>query len=305
MQLSKTKYRGAPALELSTRAIELVVATQVGPRVTALRSRAGAGENLFLAFPPDERRYHGYYLRGGHRLWHAPEDIVRSYQPDDDPVGVKVMPNGVLLTQRVEPRTGIEKSLKVEMLREHTVKITHTLTNRGLWPVECAAWALTMLRPGGLGILPLPPKGSHERGDLLPGYALVPWSFTDLSLPVWQMRRDFIGIDVGRADAAQKLGITNYPGWSAYWNEGTTFVKYSPVIPGAKYPDLGSCFEVFTNGKMIELETMGPLQTLAPEQASAHVEYWGVLEGLAQPVSDAVFAKSFRPAIAAWLRKLE
>lgn len=304
MKRSKTEYRGAEALRLSTSAIELEIPTQVGPRVTSLRSRTGDAGNLFLEFPASEKRFHGYFLRGGHRLWHAPEDIVRTYQPDDDPVGVKISAKGVALTQAVEKLTGLQKGLKIELLGERTVKATHTLTNRGSWPIECAAWALTMLRPGGHGVLPLPPKGNHEDGDLLPSYALVPWTFTDLSLPLWTMRRDFVGIDVGKARTAQKLGITNYPGWSAYWNDGTTFVKYSPVISGKAYPDLGSCFEVFTNGDLIELETMGPLQNLLPGKTSTHVEYWGVFDGLAKPTTDAAFAKSLSPTVAAWLKRL-
>ncbi len=305
MKHSKTEYRGGDAIKLSTRAIELVLPTAVGPRVSSLRALTGRAGNLFLEFPANEQRYHGFYLRGGHRLWHAPEDIVRTYQPDDEPLEVKRLPNGVALRQPVERLTGLQKGIRVEVLGERTVKVTHTLTNRGLWPVECAAWALTMLRPGGYGVLPLLPKGDHARGDLLPTYALVPWTFTDLSLPVWQLRRDFIGIEVARAKQAQKLGITNYPGWSAYWVKGTTLVKFSPVMAGASYPDLGSCFEVFTNGAMIELETLGPLVKLAPGRTSTHVEFWGVLDGLPKPDTDAAFAKSLAPAVKAWQAKLK
>ena len=304
MKRSKTEYRGGEAIQLATRAIELVLPTAVGPRVASLRSRTGRAGNLLLEFPADESRYHGYYLRGGHRLWHSPEDIVRTYQPDDEPLAVKLLPRGVALTQPTESRTGLQKGIRVELLGERTVKLTHTLTNRGLWPVECAAWALTMLRPGGYGVLPLPPKGDHARGDLLPTYALVPWTFTDLSLPVWQARRDFIGIDVARAPSAQKLGLTHYPGWSAYWRAGTTFVKYAAPIAGARYPDLGCCFEVFTNGAVIELETLGPLAPLAPGQTSRHVEYWGVLDGLPKPDTDARFAQSLAPAVRAWQAQL-
>ncbi|MEO6873536.1 MAG: hypothetical protein ABI222_01815 [Opitutaceae bacterium] len=304
MKSSKTDYRGGGALKLATGALELVVTTDVGPRVTSLRSLKGTAGNLFLEMPANEERFHGFYLRGGHRLWHAPEDIVRSYQPDDVPLAVKMLPKGVGLTAPTETTTGLQKGLKVEMLGERTVKVTHTMTNRGLWPVDCAPWALTMFRAGGYAVLPLHPKGDHARGDLLPTYALVPWTFTDLSLPVWQPRRDFIGVDVARAKQAQKLGITNYPGWSAYWLKGTTFVKYSPVIAGANYPDLGSCFEVFTNGAMIELETLGPLAKLAPGKTATHVEYWGVFDDLPRPSTDEAFSKSLAPAVKAWQSKL-
>ena len=304
MKPSKTEYRGGEALSLATKNLELVVTTSVGPRVVELRSKRGKAGNLFFQFPLNEQRANGYYLRGGHRLWHSPEDIVRTYQPDDEPLAVKPLRNGVALAQPTEEKTGLQKAMKLELTGDRTVKVTHALTNHGLWTVETAAWALTMFRSGGYGVLPLLPKGSHAAGDLLPTFSFVPWSYTDLSLPVWDLHRDFVGIDVPKAKQAQKFGITNYPGWSAYWLNGTTFVKYAPVIAGATYPDFGCAFETFTNGEMIEFETLSPLVKLAPGHSVTHVEFWGVLDGLPKPNTDAAFAKSLAPAVKAWLAKL-
>lgn len=303
MKRLKTEAGGVAALTLSTGALALTVTTGCGPRVTALSSAVGKAGNLFLEFPPDAPRAHGYNLLGGHRLWHSPEDIVRTYQPDDAPPALKALPNGVVLTQPTEEKTGLQKKLGLELLGTRTVKVTHALANRGLWAVECAPWALTMLRGGGYGVLPLPPKGNHAAGDLLPTYSLVPWSYTDLSLPVWLPHRDFIGIDVAKAPAAQKLGITNYPGWSAYWLEGTVFVKYAEVLPSVKYPDFGCCFETFTDGTMIEFETLGALTSLAPGKTATHVEYWTVLDGLPKPDTDETFTK-LAAAVKRWLSKL-
>ena len=305
MKHSKTDYRGGEAVALSTKAFSLTVTTSVGPRVVELKSVAGkkAG-NLFLRMPDDEPPYHGYMLRGGHRLWHSPEDIVRTYQPDDEPLAVKPLKNGIALAQPTEEKTGLQKAMKIEVQGERTVKVTHALTNHGLWPVETAAWALTMLRGGGYGVLPLLPKGNHSDGDLLPGYSFVPWTYTDLSLPVWDLHRDFIGIDVPKAKAAQKFGITNYPGWSAYWVGGVTFVKYAPVIKGATYPDLGCAFETFTNGEMIEFETLSPLVKLAPGESVTHTEHWGVFDGLNKPSTDAAFAELAAVA-GKWIKTLK
>jgi hypothetical protein len=303
MRLSKTEYRGGEALSFATHAFELTVTTAVGPRVVSFRSLAGKKRNLLLEIPEGTPRSNGYEFRGGHRLWHAPEDLVRTYQPDDEPLAVKSLPKGVALTQPVEEKTGLVKGIAIEVLGERTVKVTHTLTNRGLWAIETAPWALTMLKAGGYGVLPLLPKGSHQGGDMLPTYSLVPWSYTDLSLPVWDLHRDFIGIDVAKARGSQKLGITNYPGWSAYWNEGTTFVKYASVVAGVTYPDMGSAFETFTNGKMLELETLGAFERLAPGQTATHVEHWTVIDGLRRPDNDAAFAK-LAAAVKAWIGKL-
>lgn len=303
MKPSKTEYRGGEALKLATRTFELTVTTSVGPRIVDLRSRRGAAGNLLLQMPANERRVQGCLLRGGHRLWHSPEDLVRTYQPDDDPLKVKLLPRGVALTQPVEERTGMQKGLKIEIRGPATVRLTHTLANRGLWPVETAPWALTMLRPGGYGVLPLPPKGSHAAGDLLPTYSLVPWSYTDFSLPVWRFHRDHVGLEVAAATGPQKLGITNYPGWSAYWLEGTTFVKHAVVRAGAAYPDHGSAFETFTDGQMIELETLGPVAKLAPGATATHVEHWTLIDGIDRPDTETRFAALAR-AVAKWVKDL-
>jgi hypothetical protein len=305
MKPSKTEYRGGAALVLATKKLELVVTTSVGPRIVSLQSRTGRAGNLFLELPADAPRFHGLNLRGGHRLWHAPEDIVRSYQPDDEPLAVKMLPQGVGLTQPVEPKTGLQKGIKIELVGARTVKVTHTLTNRTLWPVTAAPWALTMLRPDAYGAVPLLPKGDHAKGDLLPTYALVPWSFTDLSLPVWKFGRNFVGIDVAQAKFAQKIGLTNYPGWSAAWVEGATFVKYAAPLAGAAYPDFGSCFETFTNGDLLELETLGVLAPIAPGRTVTHVEYWTILSGLPRPDNDSAFDRHLAPAVDTWLKSLK
>ena len=234
MQPSKTEFRGAEALRLATRKIELIAPTGFGPRLLSLRSLAD-GPNLLLEFPQgldDSAGKEGFRLRGGHRLWHAPEHIVRSYQPDNGPVKVKLSRAGFRLTAATEARTGLRKSVAVEALNDRTLRITHELSNEGLWAVECAPWALTMLRHGGYGAIPLLPKGDHAAGDLLPGYSIVPWTYTDLSLPCWDLHRDFIGLDTREVPSPQKLGLTAYPGWSAYWIGGVTLVKQARVVAG-------------------------------------------------------------------------
>jgi hypothetical protein len=120
---------------------------------------------------------------------------------------------------------------------------------------------------------------------------------------VWNLHRDFIGIDVAKATEPQKLGVTNYPGWSAYWNEGVTFVKHAPVLKGATYPDLGCAFETFTNGEVIELETLGVFGSLAPGRAVKHVEHWTVIDGLVRPNTDKAFTR-LAAAVKTWMRGL-
>jgi hypothetical protein len=306
MKHSKIKVNGADALRIETGALALEVTTGVGPRITSFASRKGKAGNLFLELGADETPYAqtGLKFIGGHRLWHAPEHGIRTYQPDAEPVALKPLKNGIALAQPTEAKTGMQKAVKIEFLGERTVRVTHALTNENLWPVETACWALTMFRPGGYGVVPLLPKGDHAKGDFLPTYSMVPWSYTDLSLDVWDLHRDYYGIDVEAADRPHKLGLTNYPGWSAYWFGGTTFVKYAPVIPGAVYPDNGCAFETFTNGQMCELETLGALTKVEPGKSIQHVEHWTLLDGLKEPSTDGAF-DALASEVAKWIKTLK
>lgn len=305
MKLSKIDIRGAEGLRLETGALALEVTTGVGPRITSFASKKGKAGNLFLDFGPNEKPYAATGLKflGGHRLWHAPEDGIRTYQPDNDALAFKPVKNGVALAQPTEPKTGVQKAIKVELLGERTVRVTHALTNHGVWPIETACWALTMFRPGGYAVVPLLPKGDHAKGDFLPTYTMIPWSFTDLSEDCWDLHRDYIGIDVDAAPAPQKLGLSNYPGWSAYYFGGTTFVKHSKVVAGATYPDMGSAFETFTNGEMVELETLSPFAKLAPGESVQHVEHWTLFDGLKEPATDGAFA-ALKAEVEKWIKTL-
>lgn len=295
-------WKGQKALKFANSSSELVVPTGFGPRI--MSGRRKGGENLFLEIPEAKGGVSDFRLRGGHRLWHAPEHGVRTYQPDN--AAPKVVRHkgreAVSFVCETESKTGIQKAVTIEVLRD-AFRITHTLTNHGLWPVELAPWALTMFRAGGIGVVPLLPKGDHSKGDFLPNYSIIPWSYTDLSLPCWKFNPSFIGIDVAKAPHAQKLGISNYPGWSAYWLEGDLFVKYSPVMPGSGYPDLGSAFETFTNGQMIELETLGSLVRLEPGSSVDHVEEWTILSGIQKPDTEKAYVEHLAPRVQAWLEQ--
>jgi len=80
-------------------------------------------------------------------------------------------------------------------------------------------------------------------------------------------------------------------------------VKHAAIVAGARYPDFGSAFEVFTNGNVIELETLGVLGPIPPGRSTTHVEHWTIIDGLAKPNTDAAFAK-LTAAVKAWLGKL-
>jgi hypothetical protein len=219
-----------------------------------------------------------WHLYGGHRLWHAPEHVTRTYWPDNTPVQVACAPaeGRVTLTQAVEPHTQLEKSIEVTLSpRGSAVSLVHRIVNRGPFDVELAAWALTVMARDGRAIFPQAPFAPHP-DVLAPARPLVLWPFTRMSDPRWSWGERFIVLrqDRSRADA-QKIGLFDQAGWMAYEVGRLLFVKRHQPLPGA-HTDFGCNVETFTNDAILELETLSPITRLVPGGTLVHRESWSL-----------------------------
>ncbi len=261
--------------KLSNGEIEVVVTTDIGPRVT--RYGFVGGENILGDVPGSlaEKDRNTWQSWGGHRLWIAPEGRPKSYGPDNSPISHTVNGNAITLEQPVEPGTGIQKTIVVTVDAAGTgVTLRHTLTNRGQKPFELAPWALTVMNPGGTAVVPQEPYESHDTA-LLPARPMVLWHYTDLSDPRFTFGPKFLRLSTDASkEPPQKIGIGNKQGWVAYARNGLLFVKRAAYQDGKSYPDYGCTFEVYTAGNFIEVESLGFLQTLAPGQSAEHTERW-------------------------------
>ena len=269
--MNTIKFLDLDCVPLENSSLSLLVAQSVGPRIVSVRFNGG--DNLFAELPdfiverPDGNNYR---FIGGHRLWHAPENMPRTYAPDDKPVEIIPTQDSLSIMQQVEVQTGIEKSMRVSLVgNKPQVIVRHTLTNRGLWPVECAPWAITQLKSGGVAILPQ----AQDQTDLLPNRTLTLWPYTDIANPhvTWDNR--FILVRA-QMQTAFKVGFPNPRGWLAYWLGGTLFVKRATLDAQAAYYDFGSSSECYCNDRFLELETLAPISTLAPGESATHTETW-------------------------------
>jgi hypothetical protein len=278
----KIEYLGLPnCYALTDGVAEVIVTTDVGPRVLAY-SLAG-GENV-LGECMDARvetEWGVWRPYGGHRLWSAPEAKPRSYAPDDAPVACEQLgAHAIRLTPPAEERAGIQKVLTLALDGAGGVTLTHRITNVGAWRIELAAWALTVMRSGGTALIPQEPYGAHPE-HLLPARPLVVWPYTDMSDARLRFGRKLILIrSDARVTTPQKLGVGNKRGWAAYLTDQTLFVKRFGYEEGARYPDAGCNNEVFTAGSFIELESLSPLKALEPGGIIEHVERWRLFVGV-------------------------
>jgi len=250
-------------------------------RITGLTPKGKP--NLFAdlsAEPPISTPHGDFHFRGGHRLWHAPEAMPRTYAPDTGDLKITDKSNGVILETNTEPGTGIRKRIEIQLAPDTpSVTLTHTLINDGMWTVELAPWAITQFRLGGVAILPLP-VGNVDAAGLLPNRQLSFWSYTRLADPRLSLRDDFI---LFHADALPsfKMGYFNPHGWLAYYVDGVLFKKTFGAQTNALYPDNNSNAELYCDHRFVELESLSPLVKLEPGAETHHHETWDVLEGSA------------------------
>jgi hypothetical protein len=281
--IEKTGYAGWPnCYRISNGNVEVIVTSDVGPRL--IRFGFVGGQNLFREFAGQlgKSGEADWQPRGGHRIWFAPEDPLKTYAPDNAPVEIRLLDGGLEAIEPVEPLTGLIKEIAVTVAPAGSaVTVTHRIRNAGTEPFTLAPWALSMMAPGGWGIHGFPPRGTHPE-MLAPSNPLVMWPFSNLADPRWKYTRKYLLLHGDPAvKVPMKLGSWNRHTWGAYLLNGEVFIKRCEA-PGRPedYTDFGCSFETFTNGEILELETLGPLRALAPGETAGHVERWTLDRGV-------------------------
>lgn len=254
---------------------ELVVSLEVGPRIISYK-RPGQ-ENILKNYSEEigQAGEDAWMIRGGHRLWIAPEDEKVTYHWDNEPVDFQQTSDheALFLSRQLEP-VKLTKELRVSMGENSSeVRILHTARNDSDAPMRIATWGLTVMAEGGLEILSQPPMGSHPE-DLLPNRSLVLWPYTDLTDERFQMGRQFLTLRQSDEHGPFKFGLAHRPGWAGYLWENNLFLKKFAYVEGADYPDFGCNFETFTNQNMLEIESLSPLMDVPPGGEVSHEERW-------------------------------
>lgn len=306
--VEKVEYQGwKNNLKLSNGDVELVVTLDVGPRVISYR--LAGGKNVFKNYD-DSLGKSGepeWMIRGGHRLWAAPEDPARTYAPDNGPVVYKELgPGHVRFTPAPESAFGLQKEIDIALAPTGSkVTVTHRITNVGSAPTELAVWSLSVMAPGGTEVIPLPAKRPHPGSaknakgpaDFAPGLTLVLWPYADFKDPRWHFGSKFLTLTQDAHRGPTKVGLAHRSGGVGYLNGGTLFVKRFDYHDGQAYPDGGVNYETFTNEDMLEMESLGPLTKLAPGRSAEHTETWELFGGIGDAKGEAAIEEKVVPKL--------
>jgi hypothetical protein len=270
-------------LRIQGQTTELIITLDVGPRI--IRYAFHDGKNVFVELPAQlgGTGEKDWKIRGGHRFWTAPEGD-HSYEIDNSPVTWKKL--GDAAVEIIQPASsfGFQKTLRVELGRDEVVRVTHSLKNTGDKPLQVTPWALSVMAPGGVALIPqlrldlhpseFPEDRVTKPQDFLPNRELILWPFTDLTDGRYAYSEHFLRVTYLPERPATKLGLKLPTGWVAYQNGDVIFAKHFIYDPAQPYPDRGSNFELFTNIEILELESLAPALPLAPGATREHVEHW-------------------------------
>lgn len=260
--------------ELTAGDFKIIVTTDVGPRIIG----GFLGDNPFNIFNVDEKlagtsgaeKWVNY---GGHRLWHSPETLARTYQPDNAKVEVTETEESVAFSV-YEPASGIFKAIEITADEECGMfTIDHIIRNDGIWGIEVAPWALSVMAPGGMAVIP----HNTQKQGLTPSKFISVWPYTQMNDPRINWGGEFVTVrqNPDRNAKPMKIGMLCQEGYVAYINNSLAFVKsFNSYDEYEKYPDNNCNTEVYTCSEMLELETLGPLTKLEPGDSVAHTESW-------------------------------
>lgn len=233
------------------------------------------GRNVFFEHPNDMVDFtteQGWRLRGGHRLWLAPESDKADYYPDNEPIEYRIEGDTILLTQREDPWLHVIKQFSLTFDGDK-LRVNHRITNTGDAPLECALWALSVMAPGGKETIRL----QHRDEGAAHCNRISTWFYTDLGDPRVTYTRDEIVIRNTPLDQRYKIGVGHPSAPVRYENGDTVFVIDYPVIPDQTYPDGNVSYETFCSRYMLEMETLSPLGTVMPGESMEHPETWMLL----------------------------
>ena len=289
-------------VKLTNGVIELIVTLEVGPRI--IRFSAVGGENIF--FEDNERtinhnnqkeiyaELYGEDLKpwailGGHRIWTSPEAFPRSYVPDYESE-YEPIENGIKVVSPVQSWTQLQPEVEITIIGENEVKVVHRLKNCGAWPIEFSVWALSVCDTGSTLFVPQSSRKVEisRRSEVLHNRTLTLWEYSNMADERVTWGKKYIALRQDKNVLQPfKFGINNEDGYAICFNHGNMFVKKYDTVLFGNYPDGGSSsFEAYTNGALLEVESIGELKKIESGDMNEHTEYWKLFTGISVPQSE-------------------
>lgn len=186
---------------------------------------------------------------------------LRLTSPDDAASGLRLVRDFVLDAQSTR------------------LRCTQTMTNISPRTLRRAYWGRSLAPGGGIVVTALTPDSRFPHGWL----ACHGWPRFELTIkpkdPAVTVADGFLTI---RGTPKSKVGLDTLSGWMAYLRpDGLLFAKRFATFPGRRYADIPGLTQAFwygPEGRYVELEPLGPEESLAPGASASFSEDWWLLD---------------------------
>lgn len=258
------------ALRLRNEQVEVIVVPEVG-RVMSFRFHDGQNvlwEDVSLRGKRGDPTGREWVNFGGDKTWPAPEAEWKTHTKREKwmpPPGFDGMPGrarregaAIVLTSTPDPFYGIRTSRRITLRGDDPIMVIETEYEKvsgAAMPV--GIWVITQFRDPVAVYLPVPAASRFPDGHFR--FRDTPWPQLTTGGGLIKVTRDPAASHKLGSDADRMLWV----GAKEMCLVATTRAA------GAEYPDRGASAEVYTNPDpktYVELETLGPLATLAPGQ---------------------------------------
>ncbi|HIF33726.1 MAG TPA: hypothetical protein EYG57_02275 [Planctomycetes bacterium] len=274
-------YHGYPnSIVLRNASTQVVLCPEAGGRVLEFSRRAV--NSLYL----EEADTGKPYVQGGRASMSAgrfdigPEKTIPRHSVlwSGRWKGEVTGPRRARLTSQKDDATGVRLVRDFELGESNSyLKCTQTIVNISKVTNQWCHWSRTFAIGEGICVIPLSkpsrfPKSyvMYETGDLI---NINP---TDENI---RSRDGFL--EILAAPARPKLGMDSTVGWFAYlMPNDLMFVKRFQVDPNRVYNEAaGLTISIwYPPGKRVELEPIGPRETLRPGESASFTEHWWLLD---------------------------
>lgn len=213
-----------------------------------------------------------------------------------------VEPRGVRLASVKDQTLGIQLTREFRLGdADSSVTCIQTIRNVSGETQTYGHWFRTFARGGGICVVPLTP-GSRFPNHYLSFGQQVNTRPKDRGVTE---RDRFLLVD--EVPNTWKIGLDSYAGWFAYFHPSNLLlIKQFPVYPDRRYSDITGLTVALwfdQNRRIVELESLGPEEVLAPGQAASYYETWWLLPAAYPGTGAAVDLKQLQALVSPLLRK--
>lgn len=223
-----------------------------------------------------------WHIYGGHRLWTTPETLY-TYEPDNDKIIFKeINGNTFEFTQPPKKINKLQFILRIAIV-SNRILIEHIIINLSKNIKNLAPWSVTTLAANGTAAF----KTNQNDTGFLPNRKLVLWPYTRLNDPRLFFDKKYISLKMNpKIKNPLKIGVDNECGKASYYLKPFLLTIESKYLINGTYPDKGSSFEFYTNEHFLEIETLGLITKLKPNDKIIHCERWTLQKIVKAPLNN-------------------